>query len=89
MWGENWDTILPRWRRFDRRGQTSVWSERYFLLYESEAAWVEEHVRRSRHRKLLRAWPKRPMASGDVVREKLVVKPHAIERVGYTVEYVF
>jgi hypothetical protein len=51
--------------------------------------WVEEHVRRSRHRKLLRAWPKRPMASGDVVREKLVVKPHAIERVGYTVEYVF
>ena len=51
--------------------------------------WVEEHVRRSRRRKLLRAWPKRPMASGDVVREKLVVKPHAIERVGYTVEYVF
>ncbi|MEO8844189.1 MAG: hypothetical protein ABI591_18500 [Kofleriaceae bacterium] len=51
--------------------------------------WVEEHVRRSRHRKLLRAWPKRPTATGDVVREKLVVKPHAIERVGYTVEYVF
>jgi len=51
--------------------------------------WVEEHVRRSRRRKLLRAWPKRPMASGDVVREKLVVKPHAIERVGYTVEYIF
>jgi hypothetical protein len=51
--------------------------------------WVEEHVRRSRRRKIERAWPKRPMASGDVVREKLVVKPHAIERVGYTVEYVF
>ena len=51
--------------------------------------WVEEHVRRSRRRKIERAWPKRPMATGDVVREKLVVKPHAIERVGYTVEYVF
>ncbi len=41
MWGENWDTILPRWRRFDRGGQTSVWSERYFLLYESEVAWAD------------------------------------------------
>jgi len=51
--------------------------------------WVEEHVRPSRHRKIERAWPQRPMASGDVVREKLEVKPHAIERVGYTVTYEF
>ena len=51
--------------------------------------WVEEHVRPARHRKIERAWPERPSASGDVVREKLEVKPHAIARVGYTVTYEF
>ena len=51
--------------------------------------WIEEHVRSSRRRKIERAWPKRPTAGGDIVREKVVIKPHAIERVGYTVEYVF
>lgn len=51
--------------------------------------WVEEHVRPSRRRKIERAWPQRPMASGDIVREKIEVKPHAIERVGYTVMYEF
>jgi hypothetical protein len=51
--------------------------------------WVEEHVRPSRHRKIERAWPQRPMASGDVVREKLDVEPHAIARAGYTVTYDF
>lgn len=71
-----------------------VLAERLLLSVANQSdapreVWVEEHVRRSRHRKLLRAWPKRPMATGDVVREKLVVKPHAIERVGYTVEYSF
>jgi hypothetical protein len=51
--------------------------------------WVEEHVRPARHRKIERAWPQRPSASGDLVREKLEVKPHAIARVGYTVTYEF
>ncbi|HEY6034319.1 MAG TPA: hypothetical protein VIV58_08670, partial [Kofleriaceae bacterium] len=51
--------------------------------------WVEERVRRARHRKIERAWPQRPMATGDLVREKLEVKPHAIARAGYTVTYEF
>jgi hypothetical protein len=51
--------------------------------------WVEEHVRPARHRKIERAWPHQPTANGDVVREKLEVKPHAIARVGYTVTYEF
>jgi hypothetical protein len=51
--------------------------------------WIEEHVRPSRHRKIERAWPKRPMSTGDVVREKIQLRPHAIERVGYTVTYEF
>jgi hypothetical protein len=51
--------------------------------------WVEEHVRPARHRKIERAWPQRPTANGDVVREKLEVRPHAIARVGYTVTYEF
>jgi hypothetical protein len=41
LWGENWDTIQPRWRRFDRRGQTLGWSDRYFLLYEADGAWAD------------------------------------------------
>lgn len=51
--------------------------------------WVEEHVRPSRRRKVERAWPKPPTATGEILREKLEVKPHAIERVGYTVSYEF
>jgi hypothetical protein len=51
--------------------------------------WVEEYVRRARHRKIERAWPERPSATGDVVLEKLEVKPHAIARVGWTVTYEF
>src|SRR3569623_2449772 len=51
--------------------------------------WVEERVRRARHRKLERAWPQRPIAAGDIVREQLEVKPHAIARLGYTVTYEF
>ena len=51
--------------------------------------WVEEHVRPAHHRKIERAWPATPTASGDVVREKLEVKPHAIARAGYTVTYEF
>jgi hypothetical protein len=53
----------------------------------SRDVWVEEHARRARHRKLDRAWPKRPITTGDVVREKLEVKPHTVERAGFTVTY--
>lgn len=45
FWGESWDTLGPRWRRFDRRGRTLAWSERYFLLYESEVAWADREGR--------------------------------------------
>jgi hypothetical protein len=43
LWGESWDSGLPRWRRYDRRGQTLAWSEPYFLLGESSAAWVDRN----------------------------------------------
>ena len=44
---------------------------------------------RARHRKIERAWPQRPTATGDVLLEKLEVKPHAIARAGFTVTYEF
>ncbi|MFT3691498.1 MAG: hypothetical protein QM831_00035 [Kofleriaceae bacterium] len=51
--------------------------------------WVEEQIRTAKRRKVERAWPKQPHGSGDIVREKLVVKPHAIERMGFSIGYVF
>jgi hypothetical protein len=51
--------------------------------------WIEEHVRPARRRKIERAWPSKPMSGADLVRSKVIVKPHAIERVGYTIEYEF
>jgi len=41
LWGESWDDTSPRWRRYDRRGQTLAWSAPYFLLGESSAFWAD------------------------------------------------
>ena len=49
--------------------------------------WVEEHARKARHRRIDRAWPKPPLATGDIVRATLEVKPHATERAGFTVTH--
>jgi hypothetical protein len=80
--------------RFSDGGDTGELAERLLLSVANTGeapreVWVEEHVRPSRHRKIERAWPKRPMAAGDIVRAKVEVKPHAIERVGYTITYSF
>jgi hypothetical protein len=49
--------------------------------------WLEEHARLAKRRSVERAWPKKPSARGDVLRNKLVVKPGATERTGYTLVY--
>ena len=51
--------------------------------------WIEEHLRPSRRHTLAHAWPKSPATSGDLVRERVTVRPRAIVRVGYTVTYEF
>jgi len=51
--------------------------------------WIEEHLRTASKRKLERAWPKKPIAVGDILRSKLDAKPGRIERTGYTLEYEF
>lgn len=51
--------------------------------------WIEEHLRAATKRKLERAWPKKPLAVGDVLRSKLDAKPGRIERTGYTMQYEF
>ncbi len=52
--------------------------------------WVEETLRpNARFRKITHAWPGKPSVHGDVLRTKLVVKPGAIERTGYTISYSF
>lgn len=49
--------------------------------------FVEEHLRPARKRRIERAWPKKPSAAGDVLRTKLVAKPGAVARTGYTISY--
>ncbi len=49
--------------------------------------WLEEHARPAKRRMIERAWPAKPSASGDRIRNKVVVKPGRVERVGYTLVY--
>ncbi len=54
--------------------------------------WIEEHVRSARARKVEHAWPAgvHLAATPDqLVRVRVDVKPHAVERLGYTIEYEF
>lgn len=88
------DMLLgTRVRRSDAGDPTEL-SERLLLSISNlgevpREVWVEEHARNARHRRIGRAWPKPPLATGDIVRARLEVKPHAIERAGYTVSYEF
>jgi hypothetical protein len=49
--------------------------------------WVEEHARPAKHRRVEAAWPKAPSTQGDILRNKLVIKPGRTERVGYRLVY--
>jgi hypothetical protein len=51
--------------------------------------WIEEHLRPARARRIERAWPTRPVVAGDVVKTRVVVKPGAVERTGFTIAYEF
>jgi hypothetical protein len=52
--------------------------------------FADEHLRPAKHRRIERAWPKKPpltTAPDDVVRAKLSVAPGRIARAGYTMSY--
>lgn len=80
--------------RFVDLGEGAALAER-FLLGVANAGpaprevWIEEHLRPARRRRIERAWPGRPVATGDLVRSKVVVKPGGFERTGYTIAYDF
>jgi hypothetical protein len=48
---------------------------------------VEERVRAAKRRRVERPWPKKPSASGDVLRSTIEVKPGKTARAGYVVVY--
>jgi hypothetical protein len=78
--------------RFVDLGDGATVAERLLLGVASTATeprevWIEEHLRPARHRRIERAWPVRPVLAGDVLRTRLVVKPGAVERTGYTIAY--
>ena len=78
--------------RYVDLGDSASLAERMLLGIASTAAeprevWIEEHLRPAHRRRIERAWPVKPVLAGDVVRTKLVVKPGAIERTGYTIAY--
>jgi hypothetical protein len=96
---------LPLWpdeqlsgsrQRFADTGDAQL-AERFSLAVANlgettREVWVEEHVRPSRQRKVERAWPPgiRVAATPDqIVRVRVEIKPHAVERLGYTIEYEF
>jgi hypothetical protein len=50
--------------------------------------WIEETLRASKHRRVERAWPKKPIAAGaDVLRHVVDVRPGKSLHVGYVVTY--
>jgi hypothetical protein len=51
--------------------------------------FVDEPLRKATRRKVDRAWPDKPVVTGDRLRTKLVVKSGATERTGYTLTYDF
>ena len=91
LWAD--DTLTGTRQRFTDQADTQL-AERVMQSVANlgdmpREVWIEEHVRPARRRKIERAWPSKPMSGDDVVRSKVIVKPHAIERVGYTLEYEF
>ncbi|MBA3455325.1 MAG: hypothetical protein H0T42_19695 [Deltaproteobacteria bacterium] len=51
--------------------------------------WVEERLRTTKRRTLRSGWPTKPTLSHGRARTKLLIKPGAMERTGYVIEYVF
>jgi hypothetical protein len=52
--------------------------------------FVEEHLRTAAHRKIERAFPKKPAgAPGEILRSKLQVDPGKVARIGYELDYEF
>ncbi len=49
--------------------------------------WIEEPLRAVDLAGIERSWPHKPELVGDIVREKVSVAPHTLERVGFTVRY--
>ena len=49
--------------------------------------WIEEPLRAVALAGIERSWPHKPDVVGDIVREKLSVAPHTLERVGFTLHY--
>lgn len=56
---------------------------------QSREVWIEERLRTAKRRVLRGGWPTKPSLAYGRARTKLVVKPGAMERTGYMIEYVF
>lgn len=56
---------------------------------QAREVWIEERLRTTKRRMLRGGWPTKPMLAHGRARTKLVVKPGALERTGYVIEYVF
>lgn len=56
---------------------------------EAREVWVEERLRTTKRRTLRSGWPTKPTLGHGRARTKLVIKPGAMERTGYVIEYVF
>ena len=89
------DTALRGGRqRFGDPGDGAALAERVMFSVANlgdtqREVWIEEHVRPARTRRVEGAWPQKPASSGDLLRSKLEIKPHRIERAGYTIAYDF
>lgn len=96
-------TRLPLWIDDQLRGlrtRTVVGAEgtslvdRFIVSISSTATeprevWIEEKLRPAKRRTLKAGWPTKPVLGSDVARTKVMVKPGGVERVGYSIEYVF
>lgn len=51
--------------------------------------WIEERLRTTNRRRLRGGWPIKPTLAHGRARTKLMIKPGAMERTGYVIEYVF
>ncbi len=49
--------------------------------------WIEEPLRAVELAGIERSWPHKPEVVGELVREKVSIPPHALERVGFTLHY--
>lgn len=51
--------------------------------------WIEERLRPAQKRTVSQGFPAKPAQHGEYLRSKVVVKPTGIERIGYSIDYVF